>query len=132
MENNYSKSLDVINIGRGANGSFAKDALIDDHYLISKPYLTLVESMSRNGLSLQNVSQDGIVQLSNKDEACTLSTITPKLDDVLLSWFYKQKQSQITMYYISINLQHAKYRHNANVGAKNKTNNRLTKTTNSF
>jgi hypothetical protein len=56
MENNYSKSLDVINIGRGANGSFAKDALIDDHYLISKPYLTLVESMSRNGLSLQNVS----------------------------------------------------------------------------
>jgi hypothetical protein len=29
MENNYSKSLDMINIGRGANGSFAKDVLID-------------------------------------------------------------------------------------------------------
>ncbi len=56
MENNYSKSLDVINIGRGANDSFAKDALIFVHYLISKPYLTLVESMFHNGLSLQNVS----------------------------------------------------------------------------
>jgi hypothetical protein len=56
MENNYSKSLDVINIGRGANGSFAKDVLIDVHYLISKPYLTLVESMFHNQLSSQNVS----------------------------------------------------------------------------
>ncbi len=56
MENNYSKSLDVINIGRGENGSFARDVVIDVHYLISKQYLTLVESMFHNQLSLQNVS----------------------------------------------------------------------------
>jgi hypothetical protein len=49
------------------NDSFAKDVLIDVHYLISKPYLTLVQSMFHNQLSLQNVFEDGNVQLSNKD-----------------------------------------------------------------
>lgn len=71
--------------------------------------------------------------MSNKDDACTLSTITPKLDDVLLSWFYKQKtKSNYYELYIHQPSTCKVQTHNANVSAKNKTKNRLTKIIVSF